>query len=81
MDRIGPIWIRVGSVLEVYWPELDSCDTDMGRIGPIWIRLGSALDLFWSEMDSFGNRYGSDRPDMDSELSRSGFVLTRHGFV
>ncbi len=53
----------------------------MGRIGPTWILCGSVLDLFWSEMDSCENRSGADRPDMDSDLIRSGLVLTRHGFV
>ncbi|MCS5631407.1 MAG: hypothetical protein NZ744_11305 [Pirellulaceae bacterium] len=39
------------------------------------------MAVYCPEMDSCENRYGSDRPDLDSDWVRSGLVLVRHRFV
>ena len=47
MGRIGPIWIRLGSVLDLFWSEMDSCENRSGCDRPDmasgWIRSGFVL--------------------------------------
>ncbi len=78
MGRIGPIWIRLGSVLDLFWPEMDSCENRSGSDRPdmdsVWIRSGLVLA-----------RHGFVREpiwyDMDSDWFRYVFVLNRSGSV
>ena len=47
MGRVGPIWIRLGSVLDLCWSEMDSCENRSGSDRPDmasgWIRSGLVL--------------------------------------
>ena len=76
MDRVGPTWVRIGSVLALNGPELDSCENRSGSDRPVmdsdWIRDG----LVWT-------RHGFVREPIWIGSVRHGFgldlICIRHG--
>lgn len=47
LDRVGPTWVRVGSAMALYGPEVDSYENRSGSVRPVmasdWVRHGLAL--------------------------------------
>ena len=68
MDRVGPTWVRVGTVMALYGPEVDSYENRSGLVRPVmdseWVRDGRAL-----------TRHGFVREPIWIGSVRSGFGL------
>ena len=81
MDRIGSTWIRIGSVMALNCPEMDSCEnrsgSDWSDMDSVWVRSGLVLTRHGCVREPIwvgAVRYGSD-------WTRFGFVLNRIRFT